>query len=121
MLLTPCLSFYPACTCRGHSPARYPEWLNAFLLAHHRVILCVSFGVLLFVDMVKVKYALNACQGKTRLIGPNCPGIIKPDECKIGIMPGYIHKPGKIGVYMCNCLLRPCSVCVDEMNVQCKH
>ncbi len=77
-------------------PAKYAA--NAIIEAIDasiEIIVCVTEGIPI-IDMLKVKKSLS--KSNSRLIGPNCPGIITPDECKIGIMPGNIHKKGSVGI-----------------------
>jgi len=76
-------------------PAFAADAMLEAVAAGIELVICITEGVPIL-DMVKVKAYMAGT--KSRLIGPNCPGIITPGECKIGIMPGHIHKPGDIGV-----------------------
>jgi succinyl-CoA synthetase alpha subunit len=76
-------------------PAFAADAILEAVAAGIELVICITEG-LPVLDMVKVKRYMRGTS--SRLIGPNCPGVITPGECKIGIMPGYIHKPGDIGV-----------------------
>jgi len=76
-------------------PAFAADGILEAVAAGIELVICITEGVPV-IDMVKVRRYMRG--SNSRLIGPNCPGIITPGECKIGIMPGYIHKPGDVGV-----------------------
>src|SRR6478752_6786177 len=76
-------------------PAFAADAILEAIEAEMPLVVCITEGVPVL-DMVKVKRAL--CGSRTRVIGPNCPGVITPGECKIGIMPGHIHRPGSVGI-----------------------
>ena len=76
-------------------PAGAADAITEAIAAEVPLIICLTEGIPV-IDMVKVKRAL--CGSKSRLIGPNCPGVMTSGECKIGIMPGNIFKPGKVGI-----------------------